>query len=244
MLPFFYQTFHPQELKDTFILNGENSKHIVQVLRKVEGDQIHLTNGEGALITATIIFPHKKHCEIKINQCIQNPPSLYEKWIGISFTKNRSRIEWLMEKATEMGINGIIPIQTQRSERLHWNQERLKKILESAMIQSQQTFLPHLHEAVKLENLWEVASIKNLEPLKVGIAHCLKEDKTELRDFIEKDCSHLILIGPEGDFTEEEIKFSKEHTAQPISLGPSRLRTETAGLYVATLLNALTYENK
>lgn len=243
MLPFFYQDFKIQEILSRLVLNTDNSKHIVQVLRMQVGDLLHITNGQGVLLTATITLAHKKHCEVKITAQEQFIRPQYEQWLGISFTKNRSRTEWLMEKVTEMGITGIIPLECQRSERLNWNKERLQKIIESAMIQSQQTFLPQLTDSIPLERLWDFLDQQKINHLLVGIAHCEEDGKEELRTFIQTSQSHLILIGPEGDFNTEEIAFSKQMGAKPISLGPSRLRTETAGLYSATLLNALTYEN-
>jgi 16S rRNA (uracil1498-N3)-methyltransferase len=153
--------------------------------------------------------------------------------IAISFTKNPARIEWFLEKATEIGINRITPLVTKRSEKIHFKKDRFEKILVSAMLQSKQTFLPQLSEASPLETILEAK-----DTLKC-IAHCEDDmDRIHLNQFIKPQKNTLILIGPEGDFTKEEIHLCLSKECRAVSLGDHRLRTETAGLFACVIFNA------
>jgi 16S rRNA (uracil1498-N3)-methyltransferase len=230
-LPFFY--IDEITAKDSLILNEETSKHIVQVLRMQNGEQLQLTDGKGNLFTASIIDNNRKRCTVSIINTINNQPPATNITIAISPVKSNSRFEWLLEKVTEIGVTEIIPLICSRTEKQHFRYDRMHGILISAMLQSQQTWLPTLHEPVKFNE-----AISKAAQEQKFIAHC--EDENNKVQLIPKlltaSTSKLILIGPEGDFTKEEIDFALHHNFTPVSLGNTRLRTETAGMVAAVLL--------
>ena len=229
-LTFFYE----ENLRDSgqFILSEESSRHIVQVLRMQENEQLLITNGKGQTLTAEIISAHKKKTEVKIIHREFLPQRKPKISIAISFIKSASRFEWFLEKATEIGISAIIPLICKRTEKIHFREERMKTILVSAMLQSRQAWLPELSAPIKINEL-----IKNENYGQKFIAHCLEEEKKALNNsIVDKTSSKIILIGPEGDFTEDEIEAAFQQNYIPVSLGETRLRTETAGLVAAVLL--------
>lgn len=227
-LPYFYEPGITRE-KTTFTLSEETGKHCVKVLRMETGEQLNLTDGRGNLFTATILSPGKKHTEVKIESHVFTPRAARKIMIAISLLKNSSRFEWFLEKATEIGVSEIFPLICHRTERQHFRFDRMNNILIAAMLQSQQTWLPVLHEPVPFE-----AALK-IDHQQKFIAHCDEQQKQEL-----KECSvsgnAAILIGPEGDFSPEEINSALQNNFQPVSLGQNRLRAETAGVVAATLL--------
>ena len=226
-LPYFYE---PDLSTGTaaFTLSEETSKHCVKVLRMQVGEQLHLTDGKGNLFTATILSPDKRSTEVNIS-AVNNQSRVSRKVsIAISLLKNTSRFEWFLEKATEIGVSEVIPLICQRTERQHFRYDRMNNVLIAAMLQSQQTFLPQLHEPRSIEEVMVSASQK-------FIAHCVQEEKQELANCAIAD-NVLMLIGPEGDFSSEEIQIALQNNFQPVSLGKTRLRTETAGVVAATLL--------
>lgn len=229
-LPFF---FVEQLVESLITLNEETSKHIVQVLRMEIGEQIQLTDGKGALATAIITDNNRKRCQVQIIQTSNIKPPASNITIAISPVKNSSRFEWFLEKATEIGVNEIIPITCSRTEKQHFKFERMQSILISAMLQSQQVWLPELQQPIKFSD-----AVANTSKQQKFIAHCIDESsKIQLRIALEDAAkSKIILIGPEGDFTNEEINLSLKHNFQPVTLGDTRLRTETAGIVAATLL--------
>ncbi len=223
-------------------INEETSKHISQVLRMKIDEEINLTDGKGNLYTATIIENHKKKTIVKIldTKSISVPERKIT--IAISLIKNSNRFEWFLEKATEIGVAEIIPLHCQRTEKQHFRLDRMKSILVSAMLQSRQVWLPVLHEPVAFSKLFQ--SSKTLEKEKLEdyqqrfIAHCVEDEKRNLTDLVnEKLSSKIILIGPEGDFTPGEIELALQYHFSAVSLGETRLRTETAGIVSAVLLN-------
>lgn len=228
-VPFFFEENLP--LSSDFILSEETSKHVSQVLRMKEGEEIRVTNGKGQTIIAEIILPDKKKTKVKTIGKVFSESPKSKISIAISLIKSTNRFEWFAEKATEIGVSAIIPMICKRSEKTHFRMERIRSILISAMLQSQQSWLPELSEPVKFSNL-----LKNEQQEQKFIAHCLPEDKRELKDVSTKAISKIILIGPEGDFTEEEIQEAIEQDYLPVSLGDTRLRTETAGIVAAVLL--------
>lgn len=234
-LPFFYEEDISQ---GSHTLNGETSKHVVQVLRMQIGEKLLLTNGKGKLVTAEIINNHKKACEVTIFD-IQEIPFVTGRKVGVAVSplKNNSRFEWFLEKATELGIADIFPIITSRTERQHFRFDRLNTICISAMLQSRQAWLPTLHQPVIINEL--ITSNTNYQHL--FIAHCIDENsKVELSQTLNSQITDaLILIGPEGDFTPAEIDSALQNNFKPVSLGPTRLRTETAALVATTLLRLL-----
>lgn len=231
-IPFFYATDLIDE-KRHYSLDETSIKHCVQVLRKQEGDTIMLSNGRGKLFECIIEKTSKKECLVTIKKIKEAPALTAKIGIGISFTKNISRIEWFLEKATEIGITDIFPLLTHRTERIKFNIARLQNIIISAMLQSEQAWLPHLHEQISFEEL-----IQKKDYEFKFIAHCENEKKHILSDKIKANANTLVLIGPEGDFTTEEIILSKKYQFIPVSLGPNRLRTETAGLVACVMMNS------
>ncbi|QNM85917.1 16S rRNA (uracil(1498)-N(3))-methyltransferase [Polaribacter pectinis] len=202
------------------------SKHIVRVLRKNENDVLKITNGKGFLFDAKITFASDKKCMADIISFEEKPkPWKYYLHIAIAPTKLNDRIEWFLEKATEIGIDEITPIICNNSERRVVKLERFDKIIQSAMKQSLKFTLPKLNAPIKFSEFIK----QNLDG-NVCIAHCEEQDKNLLQSVVKPSEKTTILIGPEGDFSSEEIKKSLEKDFTPISLGESRLRTETAGL--------------
>lgn len=231
-LPFFYIPGY-DGVQSQIALDENTSKHIVQVLRMKEGEQMNLTDGKGNLLLCEIVDPHKKHCTVRVQSTTQNPKPKKRVTIAISLVKNPSRFEWFLEKATEIGVTEIIPLICERTEKERFRYDRMNGICISAMLQSQQTWLPVLHEPEQFENLkrWKCENGSNY------IAHCIEGSKQELSHFQTSTFPHsLICIGPEGDFTPAEIELALQHQFIPVSLGDTRLRTETAGVVAATLL--------
>jgi 16S rRNA (uracil1498-N3)-methyltransferase len=250
-LPFFYKEDINLTATDV-VLDEATSKHIVQVLRMQKGEQLQLTNGKGNLFTAEITDDNRKKCGVTIIEKseIANPKSKIA--IAISLIKNNSRFEWFLEKATEIGVTEIIPLICERTEKSVFKIERSNGILISAMLQSQQSWLPVLRESQKF-----AAFIGQAKQEQKFIAHCIDEnnkaqlasqpinpDRTPAREIHSGGDVHpdgqltnkLILIGPEGDFTKEEIEYALKHGFTPVSLGNTRLRTETAGIVAASIL--------
>ncbi|MDB2384894.1 16S rRNA (uracil(1498)-N(3))-methyltransferase [Polaribacter sp.] len=203
------------------------SKHIVRVLRKKENDFLKITNGAGFLFTAKITFANDKKCLATITEVKHQPKHWnYYVHIAIAPTKNNDRLEWFLEKATEIGIDEITPIICSNSERKILKLERLQKIIQSAMKQSLKTVLPKLNEPQKLNDFLN-SDVKGT----LCIAHCEDDsEKTLLKNTVLNSEKTTILIGPEGDFSNKEIELALQKKYKPISLGESRLRTETAAL--------------
>lgn len=233
-LPFFYiESF--DALQHLITLNEETSKHMVQVLRMQVGEHLNLTDGKGNLLTAQISDAHKKHCVVRVNATSFTPQAPRKTTIAVSLVKNASRFEWFLEKATEIGITEIIPLLCERTERQHFRYDRMKGIVVSAMLQSQQTWMPVLHEPMKFEDALRLTPSSD-EVLKL-IAHCDETERTPFSNFqINELPNCIILIGPEGDFTTAEIDAAVEDGYKPVMLGGTRLRTETAAVVAATLL--------
>ncbi|WEK37567.1 MAG: RsmE family RNA methyltransferase [Candidatus Pseudobacter hemicellulosilyticus] len=231
-LPIFY--LDTPAGKGAFLtLPEEASRHIVQVLRMKTGERIRLADGRGQLLVAAITDDHKKKCTVQVLEAASVTPPARRISIGISLLKNNSRLEWFLEKATEIGVTEIIPLLCERTERQHFRHDRMNSILISAMLQSQQAWLPVLHEPVAFPQLFRLEDIGKI-PQRL-IAHCEPAEKQSLTAIPGSD-TRLLLIGPEGDFTPEEIALALEHGFVPVSLGETRLRTETAGVVAAALL--------
>jgi 16S rRNA (uracil1498-N3)-methyltransferase len=230
-LPFFYINEYDASQKQ-IVLNEETSKHVVQVLRMKVGEQLNLTDGKGSLITCEITDDHKKHCTVEVKETKFTAQGIRKVSVAISLLKNANRFEWFLEKTTEIGVAEIIPLICERTEKEKFRFERMQGICISAMLQSQQTWLPLLHEPVQYANMqmWKCANGSNF------IAHCDEGSKQSLHLHIHTSEHQLICIGPEGDFTEKEIELALQYNFIPVSLGETRLRTETAGVVAATLL--------
>jgi 16S rRNA (uracil1498-N3)-methyltransferase len=229
VLPFFYS---PEEFnEDQVWLNEANSNHAIAVLRMQAGEQLHLTNGRGLLLTAEITAPHKKKCAIKILQKNQVSTPQTRVCIAISPVKNTARFEWFLEKATEIGVAEIIPLRCQRTEKNSFKTDRFEQIIVSAMLQSQQVFKPLLSVPKSFEEVIQVEGFQQK-----WIAHCLPNDRLSLRAQQISTAAQILLIGPEGDFTITEIDQATKQQFVPVTLGDHRLRTETAGVVGASLL--------
>jgi len=219
-------------LQTEFTLDADTARHVIQVLRMKIGDELQLTDGKGSLLTAIIIDDHKKNCRVKKKETLYKNNDTKKITIAISLLKNGSRFEWFLEKAAEIGVAAIIPLICERTEKQHFRFERMKSILISAMLQSQQTWLPVLHEPLALKKIVE----QSLQDQKF-IAHCVPENKKNLLDIVNGSISsQIILIGPEGDFTHEEIAFAQQYQFTAVALGKTRLRSETAAMVAATIL--------
>src|SRR5690606_5024124 len=218
-----------------FTFDKEESKHIVKVLRKLEGSILYITNGKGFLFICEVILASEKKCVVKINESQFTEPRNYSIHMVVAPTKMNDRYEWFLEKATEIGVDEITPIICDHSERKVIKTERFDKILISAMKQSNQMYLPVLNEPIKLNDFLS----KEISGQKF-IAHCEETTKTELKNQIKLNEQYTLLIGPEGDFSTNEINKALEKGFQPVALGTTRLRTETAaivGCHTFVLLN-------
>jgi 16S rRNA (uracil1498-N3)-methyltransferase len=227
-LPYFYISSFEKGLAE-IELDEDNSRHIVQVLRMEAGENLQLTDGKGTLITATIAAAHKKKCHVNVQSVTLLPPPERRVSIAISPLKNASRFEWFVEKATEIGVSEIIPLMTDRTERQHLRPDRLQNILVSALLQSQQTWMPVMRPPTPFAQLMEEPGVDRHLIAWLGDPQKAVYPRPDNR-------STLILIGPEGDFTAEEAASALGRQYVPVTLGMNRLRTETAGVVAATLL--------
>ncbi|MGE0560850.1 MAG: 16S rRNA (uracil(1498)-N(3))-methyltransferase [Flavobacteriales bacterium] len=216
-------------------LDETESKHAIKVLRLNNGDKINLVDGKGTFFEAEITQAHAKKCELKIlsiNSENNTKPHIH---IAIAPTKNNDRLEWFIEKTTEIGISEITPIICQRSERKIVKIDRLEKTAVSAMKQSLKATLPKINETVSFNDFIK----NNTLTQNRFIAHCLDNNEKHLSKICIKNEPVLVMIGPEGDFSKEEIEFALKNNFKPISLGKSRLRTETAGIVACHTLNLI-----
>ncbi len=221
------QLFYNSELNlqsKQITFDKDESRHIIRVLRKKEGDILTITNGKGYLFYVEITLANDKKCLASIIKVEEKPkPWNYHLHIAIAPTKNNDRLEWFLEKATEIGVDELTPIICQNSERKVVKPERLEKIILSAMKQSLKFRLPKLNPPVSFSQFIQQ------QKGKLYIAHCEHSEKTSLKH-IELNDNYTILIGPEGDFSTDEIQDCKDKGCTEITLGESRLRTETAGV--------------
>ncbi|MFD1315589.1 16S rRNA (uracil(1498)-N(3))-methyltransferase [Namhaeicola litoreus] len=214
------------------VFDKEESRHLIKVLRKKIGDQIFITNGNGLLLTGEISEANEKRCSVDIVYVQEKEKNRnYHLHIGIAPTKMNDRLEWFIEKSTEIGIDEITPIICDRSERKVIKLDRLEKVAISAMKQSLQTFLPKINPAIDLRDFIENSS----EECRL-IAHCENQKRMELKN-IPAASNYNILIGPEGDFSLAEIELALQHQYKPLSLGINRLRTETAGIVICQAIS-------
>lgn len=230
-LNFKMQLFYSPDIKSSissFSFDKEESKHIIKVLRKKEGDNLFITNGLGFLFISEIIIASEKKCTVKITSSEYVEPFPFYLHLAVAPTKMNERFEWFLEKATEIGVHEITPIICDHSERKVIKTERFAKIIESAMKQSKQFYLPKLNEPISFKSF-----VNNNPEGSLYIAHCEETEKTLLKNILTPKDSYTILIGPEGDFSSNEIIQALQKGFKPVSLGNTRLRTETAAI-VAT----------
>ncbi|MCO4291286.1 16S rRNA (uracil(1498)-N(3))-methyltransferase [Solitalea sp. MAHUQ-68] len=225
--------FTPDISGDLYQLNEEESKHCIRVLRLINGDIVYLIDGKGGFYKTEIIDAHPKRCALKVLELTERYGKRnFRLHIAIAPTKSIERIEWFLEKVTEMGVDEITPIICQRSERKEVKLDRLNKIIVSAMKQSLKAYQPKLNESIDFKRF----IVQSNEKVKF-IAHCLDAGRKSLGQSYHKETDVLVLIGPEGDFSEDEITLAMKHGFEPITLGESRLRTETAGIVACAQLN-------
>jgi 16S rRNA (uracil1498-N3)-methyltransferase len=233
-LPFFYIDNESSE-GNILTLSEDTSKHIIQVLRMKEGEQLYLTNGKGLVLKVIIQQAHKKNTVVSVVEREQHELPKQEIVMAVSLLKNTARFEWFLEKAAELGIHRIIPLRCERTEKMQFRTDRAKQILISAMLQSRQYFLTEISEPQLFTSF--IASIKNSSYDHQFIAHCMHEEKLLMQDALRQPFTKaILLIGPEGDFSEKEIMMAKESGFKAVSLGDTRLRTETAALAGAVVL--------
>ena len=215
------------------IIEREESRHIVRVLRKKVGDTIYVTNGKGVLFTTKIDVINKNNTELKIINSKKESKSKFHINIAVAPTKNNDRIEWFIEKSTEIGINTISTVLCEKSERKKIKIDRLEKITISAMKQSLQLHKPIIEELVSFEEF-----TRNCKSDNKFIAHCKENEKLFLNNCKIKAKTITVLIGPEGGFSDNEIDLAEKHGFISVSLGNNRLRTETAAIAATQILSA------
>jgi 16S rRNA (uracil1498-N3)-methyltransferase len=230
------QIFYTPDIKDDlYILNEEESRHCIKVLRLQKGDTVNLVDGSGVFYTAEITDPHPKKTSLHVlNKQTEFGKRNHFLHLAVAPTKNIERFEWFLEKATEIGIDEITPIICDRSERREVKTERLNKIITSAVKQSIKAYHPRLNEPVKLQTF-----ISSLNSGQNFIAHCNSGEKSALKDILVREAAYTILIGPEGDFTPDEVAMAVQNSCIPVTFGDTRLRTETAALEACFEVNFL-----
>ncbi len=213
------------ENTEQFSFNKEESKHITKVLRKKEGDILNITNGNGWLYKAEISIANIKNCVTTIIEKELQPKHKYKLHLAVAPTKMNDRYEWFLEKATEIGIDSITPIICDHSERKVIKHERFGKIIQSAIKQSLTCYLPKLNKAIKFNDF-----IKQEFNGQLFIAHCEETNRKSLKAELKSNNEVTILIGPEGDFSVKEIQTAIKNKFIPVTLGTTRLRTETSAI--------------
>lgn len=219
-------TFYAPDLSGSaYTLPEDESKHAVRVLRLQPGDAVELVDGRGGVYQAEVADDNPKRCQLRITREQQVPRRPYFVHVAVAPTKNLDRMEWLVEKATEIGIDRLSFLRCARSERRELKLERLERIAVSALKQSGQAWLPQLDELTDFGPF-----LRALAPETTFIAHLAEGERTALAQVAGQGASCCVLIGPEGDFTPEEIELALGRGIRPVTLGDTRLRTETAAL--------------
>ena len=217
-------------------LDESSAKHIWQVLRMEADDKIRITDGRGNTAVGLIRIAERHKCEVTLTQVTFSPHKKHLLHLCVAFTKNNSRNEWLLEKATELGVASITPIMAARSEKVHFRHERWEKLLTSALLQSQQEYLPELSDIMPLGDV--LKKFSNIEHR--FVAHCIADKERSTYAEMLKPCSEtVILIGPEGDFRFDEVSLCISYGFKPVSLGNNRLRTETAAIAACAHFNMI-----
>lgn len=227
------QLFYAPDIEETLELPSEEAAHALRVLRLKAGDELWLTDGKGSLMRAEIAAADNKHCMVNLLER-KTPPLLWKGHLHLALapTKNMDRMEWLAEKATEIGFDELTFLDCRYSERRVLKTERIEKILVSAVKQSLKAYKPQLNELTAFDKF-----VSRPYAGQKFIAHCHSGEKPLLKNLLSPDEDALVLIGPEGDFSEEEVRLAVSQGFQPVSLGTSRLRTETAALVAVHLMN-------
>jgi 16S rRNA (uracil1498-N3)-methyltransferase len=232
------QCFYAATIKNgEFVLDDRDSRHLSRVLRKKVGDKVLVTSGEGVIFTATVVDLSNDRATLKVlDPFIADDPSRPRLFLGLAPPKKTQRLEWLVEKAVEIGVDKIILLRTDRTEKTHWRMERLVKTAISALKQSLNPVLPHITEMVALNDLIQSPEIGSYQKF-IAKFH---RDHRCLKDLVKQGRNACVLIGPEGDFSPDEYRAALEADFQPVNLSGNRLRTETAALVaLTTIKNAL-----
>lgn len=229
------QLFYASEISlPRYTLPEEESKHCVRVLRMTVGDELHLTDGKGNMYRCKVVSDNVKRCEVEV---VETWPEYERMSYGLTMcvapTKNIDRFEWFLEKATEIGISEVYPLECDHSERRQIKLEREEKVITAAVKQSLKAYHPVLHDLTSVRDIIAM----DFEGEKY-IAHCDSSfgERPYLGNLVKKGVNTLILIGPEGDFSKEEINFALQNGFKAISLGRERLRTETAAVVATTVV--------
>lgn len=224
--------FYSPDILDSNVLSEDESQHCVKVLRHQTGDCIQVIDGRGTLYDCRILSPHPKHVEVEITDRHEHfGCHPYHLTMAVAPTKNIDRYEWFVEKAVEIGVDRIVPLLGRYSERKIVKLDRLEKIVIAAAKQSMKARLPIIGEMTAVEKFIESVNENLL------IAHCHEGGKTYLYNAVKPGQNLSVMIGPEGDFSDEEVSFALSHGAMPISLGEARLRTETAAVVATTIVS-------
>jgi 16S rRNA (uracil1498-N3)-methyltransferase len=227
----FYQPLIPEGVHH---LDQEESRHCIKVLRKTTGDNILITDGKGHFYDASISRADGRQCEFSIVNTRIEPTRDYGIHIAISPTKNADRLEWFVEKATELGVDKISLLDCKHTERSFLKKDRLEKVAVSAMKQSLKARLPHIGALIDFKSF-----INNISESERYIAYVDQSNPNHLKNMAKSGKHYVVLVGPEGDFSLEELVNAVEKGFQKVSLGPARLRTETAGMVACNILNLL-----
>ena len=228
------QLFYNPDLDGSYMqlfLSEEESKHVVRVLRKKEGDRLEITNGQGMRFSVEIMDSNPKKCLLEVREYQKKPEPTYTLHMAVAPTKTNERFEWFLEKATEIGVSRITPLLCERSERKQIKWERYEKIIIAAMKQSLRDYKPELDPLTPFTDF-----IQNHSTGARFIAHCDRGEKREFKRVVQPDHPLTLLIGPEGDFSPSEIKQALMQGYTSVSLGNSRLRTETAAIVGCTIV--------
>lgn len=224
--------YNPNIQGDAVDLDEQESKHAVRVLRLKNGDPVHIVDGRGGWYEAVVADAHPKRCRFRIGSHTHAyHPLPYGLHLAVSPTKSMDRFEWFLEKATEIGITEITPLICHRTERTRLNPDRLERVLVSAMKQSLRAYKPVMHPVTPLKEF-----LKMERGGTKGIAHCIPSGRSSIAE-MNPDSSYTLLVGPEGDFTEEEVGEALAAGYTPFHLGESRLRTETAAVYICAAIS-------
>ncbi|MCU4164910.1 16S rRNA (uracil(1498)-N(3))-methyltransferase [Carboxylicivirga caseinilyticus] len=228
------ELFYDPSFKGDGILCESESKHCINVLRHKAGDIITIANGKGQYFEGTIINAHPKKCKIGSVKTINHTEPEFKVHLAVAPTKSMDRFEWLIEKAVELGVDEITPLLCSHSERKKLRIDRIERIAISAMKQSLKAYMPKVNELTTFTKF-----IESTPAPQTYLAHCYDDEKQLLKDAYQLNSDAVLCIGPEGDFSPEEVKMAKNRGCHMVSLGTSRLRTETAGLAACHTIHLL-----
>ncbi|MCT4591469.1 MAG: 16S rRNA (uracil(1498)-N(3))-methyltransferase [Carboxylicivirga sp.] len=228
------ELFFDPEFNGEGLLNEAESKHCINVLRHKEGDTITVANGKGYYYTCNIIKAHPKRCELALIESKKHPSQVFMIHLAVAPTKSTDRFEWMIEKAMELGIAEITPILCKHSERKKVRTDRIERVVVAAMKQSLKAYLPKINELTSFDDF-----LKQNHASQGYIAHCHESEKTPLKQAYQTGTDCILCIGPEGDFSESEVELAQKSNFKTVSLGNSRLRTETAGVIACHTIHLL-----